>query len=106
METLQIELVGYTLVRAHDAVRTETNGWVICSLSNIHQPIGEPSDPVGTETELSKEFWYGQRLPETVAPSFVTCNISRKYELVISAGLAYSRGAVSHELETVGIPSR
>ncbi|KAF2427248.1 hypothetical protein EJ08DRAFT_593140 [Tothia fuscella] len=89
LETLQIELVGHTPVRAHEVVRTENNSWVITSLSNLNQSIGTPSDPVGTETELSKEFWYGHNLPDTVAPSFVTCNIARSYELVVSVGLSY-----------------
>jgi hypothetical protein len=89
LQTLQIELVGYTRVRAHEVNRTETNSWVIASLSNINMPIGNPSDVEGTETELSKEFWYGHKLPDTVAPSFVTCNIARSYELVVSVGLAY-----------------
>jgi hypothetical protein len=89
LQTLQIELVGHTQVRAHEAARTEGNSWVITSLSNLNQPIGSPSDVAGTEIELTKEFWYGHPLPDTVAPSFVTCNIARSYELVISVGLAY-----------------
>lgn len=89
LETLQIELVGHTNVRAHEAVRTENNSWVITSLSNLNQAIGTPSDAAGTETELTKEFWYGHPLPDTVAPSFVTCNIARSYELVVSIGLSY-----------------
>jgi hypothetical protein len=96
LQTLQVELIGHTRVRAHDAVRVESNGWVIISLSNLNQPIGSPGDAAETETELSKEYWFGQRLQETVAPSFVTCNISRSYELVVSVGLAYgsTKGAV------------
>jgi hypothetical protein len=89
LETLQIELVGHTNVRAHEASRVENNSWVITSLSNLNQAIGTPSDAAGTETELTKEFWYGRPLPDTVAPSFVTCNIARSYELVISVGLSY-----------------
>jgi hypothetical protein len=103
LQTLQIELVGHTRIRAHEVARTETNSWVIASLSNINMPIGSPSDSEGTETELSKEFWYGHKLPDTVAPSFMTCNIARTYELVVSVGLAYGSlkasmgmGVVSH----------
>jgi hypothetical protein len=89
LKTLQVELIGFTQVRAHDAVRTESNSWVLVSMANINQNIGAVSDVAGTENEISKEFWYGQKLPDTVPPSFVTCNISRKYELKISVGLAF-----------------
>lgn len=89
LQTLQIELIGCTKVRAHEATRNETNSWVIISLSNLNQALGSPSDAVDTETELTKEFWHGHRLPDTVAPSFVTCNISRSYQLQVSAGLSY-----------------
>jgi hypothetical protein len=97
LQTLQIELIGYTKIRAHEATRMETNSWVIISLSNLNQPIGAFNDPADTETELTKELWYGHRLPDTVAPSFITCNISRSYELQVSAGLSYGPrgGAVS-----------
>jgi hypothetical protein len=89
LKTLQVELIGFTHIRAHDTVRTETNSWVLVSMSNINQSIGSVTDAVGTEVEISQEFWYGQKLPESVPPSFTTCNISRKYELKVSAGLSF-----------------
>lgn len=89
LQNLHIELIGYTKVRAEDAVRTETHSWVIISLSAMHRLIGTSSDVVDTETELSKDLWEGKPLPNTVAPSFVTCNIQRWYELVVSVGLSY-----------------
>jgi len=89
LQTLQVELIGYTKVRAEDAVRTETHSWVITSLSNLAYPIGSPADLEDTETDLTKEFWDGKPLPNTVAPSFVTCNIQRWYELAVSVGLSY-----------------
>jgi hypothetical protein len=89
LQTLQIELVGSTKVRAHEAFRTENTSWVLASLSNLNHEIGSRADDVNTETELTKEFWYGHPLPNTVAPSFVTCNLTRTYELVVSVGLSY-----------------
>lgn len=103
LQTLQIELIGYTKVRAHEATRTETNSWVIISLSNLNQPIGAFNDPVDTETELTKELWYGHRLPDTVAPSFITCNISRSYELQVSAGLSYGPRGGAVSLPTISL---
>lgn len=98
LQTLQIELIGYTRVRAEDAVRTETHSWVITSVSNMECAIGAPADDAGTETELSKELWAGRPLPNTVAPSFVTCNIRRTYELQVSVGLCFgsNKNRVSH----------
>lgn len=89
LQTVHIELIGYTKVRAEDAVRVETHSWVIMSSANINQTIGNPSDAVDTEIEIPKKYWEGRPLPNTVAPSFVTCNIQRWYELVVSVGLTY-----------------
>jgi hypothetical protein len=89
LQNLHIELIGYTKVRAEDAVRTETHSWVITSLSSMHRLIGTPADAVDTETEIPKDLWEEKPLPNTVAPSFVTCNIQRWYELVVSVGLSY-----------------
>jgi hypothetical protein len=86
---LQIELIGYTKIRAHELTRTESNVWVIASMSNMAIPIGSPSDPVGTETPINAEYWQGSPLPNNVSPSFTTCNISRYYELEIRVGLGY-----------------
>jgi hypothetical protein len=94
LQTFQIELIGHTKVASQGVYRTESTSWVIRSLSNLHQQLGSPSDASGTETELSKEFWFGQPLPDSVAPSFVTCNLSRFYELVVSVGLTY--GSTAH----------
>jgi hypothetical protein len=89
LQMLQIELIGYTEVRVHDISRVETHSWVLCSHSNMAIEIGSTTDPVGTETTISKEFWYNHPLPNTVAPSFVTCNMNRRYELDVKVGLGY-----------------
>jgi hypothetical protein len=46
-------------------------------------------DPVGTEKHVKSELWDRIALPNTVAPSFDTCNLSRSYELEAKVGLAY-----------------
>jgi hypothetical protein len=89
LKSLQVELIGFTQVRAHEATRTESNSWVLVSQANINTPIGEITDEVGKENEINKEYWWGQKLPDTVPPSFVTCNIGRKYEVRVSVGLSY-----------------
>lgn len=91
MNSLQISLIGYTKIRAHEVYRTESNSWIICSTSNTNVPLGSPSDPVDAESILDDHLWRGpgHTLPNTVAPSFEICNIERSYQLDIRIGLSY-----------------
>ena len=77
LQSLQIILVAQTKVRAHEVFRTETTSWMIVSKSNMGVEIGRSEDAIGTETELDSGLWREQGIPNTVAPSFETCNISR-----------------------------
>jgi hypothetical protein len=105
LQMLQVELIGYTKVRAHEVQRTESNSWIIASFSNMAIPIGSPADPVGTETPINPEYWSDKPLPVTVAPTFQTCNISRFYELEVRVGLGY--GSYKHgEDQLVVLPLR
>jgi hypothetical protein len=91
MNSLQISLISHTKIRAHELYRTETNSWVICSISNANTPLGSPSDAAEAEHVLDDRSWRGPNhtLPNTVAPSFETCNIERAYQLDIHIGLSY-----------------
>lgn len=89
LQSLEIALVGFTRIRAHDAHRTEDTTWVIMTKSNMGIPIGTASDPVDTENEIDARMWRGQTLPNTVAPSFQACNIDRSYRLDVRVGLSY-----------------
>lgn len=91
LQLFQIELVGYTNVRAHDLTRRESSSWVMTSRSNMNIPLGSANDPVGKEWKVDPRMWQHIPLPNTVAPSFETCNISRTYELEVRVGI--SRGA-------------
>jgi len=105
LQMLQIELIGYTKVRAHEVQRTESNSWIISSFSNMNIPLGSPSDPVGTEIPINPEYWSDKPLANTVAPSFTTCNLSRFYELEVRVGLGY--GSYKHgEDQLVVLPLR
>src|SRR6202000_169198 len=44
LKMLQIELIGYTQVRAYDLDRTETLTWILMSQSNMNMPLGNPTD--------------------------------------------------------------
>ncbi|KAK5156450.1 hypothetical protein LTR04_005626 [Oleoguttula sp. CCFEE 6159] len=104
LQMLQVELIGYTHIRAHDIARTESNSWIITSTSNMGVLIGSSSDVAGTETTLSKEYWYGRPLPNTVAPSFETCNIRRDYELEVRVGISY--GSPQGKPQQIVLPLR
>lgn len=95
LQSLEISLVGNTKIRAHDVYRTESNSWVIISKSNMSIPIGVPSDHANTETVIDDSLWRGLPLPNTVAPTFLTCNIERYYQLDIRVGLSYNGTASS-----------
>lgn len=94
LQSLQIELIGYTRVRAHEVTRTESNSWIIASMSNMAIPIGSPTDPLDTETPINAEYWSDKPIPNTVAPTFQTCNLSRFYELEVRVGIGY--GSYKH----------
>lgn len=94
LQMLQIELIGYTKVRAHEVHRTESNSWILTSMSNMAIPLGSPTDPVGTEIPINPEYWSEKPIPNTVAPSFQTCNLARFYELEVRVGIGY--GSYEH----------
>lgn len=94
LQMLQIELIAYTNILAHDLSRRETGSWVILSRSNMGVALGGGADPVGTEWTIDSSLWNLIPLPNSVAPSFETCNVSRSYELEIRIGL--SRGSTGN----------
>lgn len=95
LQMLQIELVAYTYIRAHELRRIESGSWVIASISNLGTRLGQPDDPVGTEVLVDEGHWKTRALPNTVAPSFETCNISRRYELEIKVSLTSGPSSAS-----------
>jgi len=99
--SLQVTLIGSTEVRAQDVVRTETNSWVLLTLSGLAIPIGSPNDKVGTESLIDKALWDQVPLPNTVSPSFHTCNLTRRYELEVRVTLGYG---VPGEIQVSPIP--
>ena len=87
LESLQIEVIAKTHVRAHDVVRTETSGTVIMSKSNMGITIVFPDG--SNEAVVDNSLWRYESLPNTLAPSFESCNITRSYELITRVGLKY-----------------
>lgn len=58
-------------------------------------PLGEPTDPIGKDMVIDSKYWDQVPLPSSVAPSFETCNISRRYELEARVGLSYGKSGKS-----------
>lgn len=89
LQMLQVELIAYTKILAHDLTRTESGSWVIVSRSNMNIPLGKPEDPIGTDWTIDPGLWNRLPLPNSVAPSFETCNIERSYELEVRLGMTH-----------------
>ncbi|KAK4201476.1 hypothetical protein QBC40DRAFT_278287 [Triangularia verruculosa] len=88
---VQIDLIGKTIVRCQDLVNTEINRWVIVSRQGLSIPVSKQDDAVGTEVILPDAVWNNVPLPNTVMPSFLTCNLSREYSLEVKLGLAWGK---------------
>jgi hypothetical protein len=89
LKSLQIALIGHTRVRAHPLLRDERSPWLVVGMPGLHLPLGNSQTPAGGDMEIDSALWNRTPLPKTVAPTFETCNISRRYELEITIGLAY-----------------
>jgi hypothetical protein len=91
LTSLQIDLIGNTEVRCHDLRNREVNRWVVVSKQGLNIPlIANPqTDEAGTELDVPDSLWNNASLPNTVAPSFVACNLARNYELELKLGLTW-----------------
>ena len=99
MRLFQVMLAGYTEIRAHDLRRTEQSSWVMTSKANLSIPLVNADESDKKEVEIDSRIWSSISLPNTVPPSFETCNLTRRYELEISVGLAYgSVGDIKPEM--------
>lgn len=97
--SLSLDLLENTEVRCHDLVRHEQTKWIIFSMPNMTIPLqpnstnqsGSAGSSKGESEEITidSNIWRGKPLPSTVAPSFVSCAIVRKYELLVKVGIGY-----------------
>ncbi|KAB5554390.1 hypothetical protein GE09DRAFT_125511 [Coniochaeta sp. 2T2.1] len=91
LTSVQIDLIGKTVVRCQDLVNTETTNWVVASRHGLSIPVSQPADAVGTEVVIPDDLWRDAPLPNTVMPSFITCNLSRDYQLEVKIGLSWGK---------------
>ncbi|KAK2021020.1 arrestin [Colletotrichum zoysiae] len=93
LTSIQVELVGKTLVRCHELFNTETSKWVVVTQTGLSVPIlADPaSEDLSLESVIPDDLWRSIPLPNTVAPSFTACNLQRHYELDIQLGLCWGK---------------
>ncbi|KAL8908366.1 MAG: hypothetical protein Q9171_005473, partial [Xanthocarpia ochracea] len=85
LQSLQIELLATTLVRAHHLKRENSTSTVLISKSNMRIRLSERDKVM----EIDKAGWNRIPLPNTVAPSFEICNITRSYHVLVQIGLTH-----------------
>lgn len=105
LTALEISLVGYTHIHVAQLEKVERTSWIVVSALNLSLPLGSPDAPVDAEFEVPNTLWASQRLPNTIAPSFKTCNLARRYELHLKLSLSWGTGKSSGMLpQVVSLP--
>ena len=96
LQILSINLIAFTTVRAHELRREKSSSQVILSLANMNAPLNEVVGGDGSRVlEVDSKLWKQRPLPNTICPSFETCNIMRKYMLEIKVGLQWGSPSVN-----------
>lgn len=94
--SFQMDLIGVTEVRSHGIFNRKINRWTIVSDSNLNILLqSTSSDRVGSEFVLPDGIWKDRALPNTVAPSFSACNLTRRYELELKLGVSWGKPRTS-----------
>ncbi|EWC45797.1 hypothetical protein DRE_05134 [Drechslerella stenobrocha 248] len=88
LRSLQIRLQSTTQIRVHDIKHDFIGSGHAHSNMSLAIPVLHPHSPVGEELEADNTSWRHWTLPSSVQPSFVTCNIRRKYDLEIMVGIS------------------
>ena len=89
IRSLQIHLFAFTEITAHDLKKTDKRIITCLSLAGLQSPVGHDSQPIGEGVEADQALWANAALPDSVPPSFRTCNIWRTYQLEIVLGLSH-----------------
>ncbi|KAI5811438.1 hypothetical protein DFH27DRAFT_460208, partial [Peziza echinospora] len=95
LRQIQIRLLVSTHIIAQEQRRKFVSAMPLYNattgfLLGMHQPFvfGDENTPVGKEVEADRKIWEEWTLPETVSPSFKTCNITTTYQLEITCGVS------------------
>lgn len=113
LHSISIILSGHTRIRAQDVLHEAVQTWVLFTRTNIHMMLFPESTSSGGKKGLAASMGEGaeeemqldlaavgwelskRRLPNSVAPSFDTCNIRRLYELDVEVGIGWGDQASS-----------
>ncbi|KAK9492187.1 hypothetical protein V1508DRAFT_419545 [Lipomyces doorenjongii] len=85
LHSLQINLVSHTLVAAQEHNKDVAFALTVVNLQNMKLPMGTMTNPAPNvyEAEFDRNKWPSAFLPNSVPPTFKTCNISRGYSMEI-----------------------
>jgi len=90
LQLTELVLISDTTTQAHQLQRSDIGNFILVSLSNLHVPLRPLDNSKGSkEMEIDPALWSHAPLPNTVVPSFDTCNISCKHWLDIKIGLSW-----------------
>ncbi|CUS15167.1 unnamed protein product [Tuber aestivum] len=89
IRSLQIHLLAFTEITAHDLKKMDKRIITCLSLTGLQSPLEYDSQAIGQEIEADSKLWANAALPDSVPPSFRTCNIWRTYQLEIVLGLSH-----------------
>ncbi|KAI1270700.1 hypothetical protein F5Y18DRAFT_369248 [Xylariaceae sp. FL1019] len=101
LSALEVALIGHTHIRVHSLEHVERNTWIVVSAMNLSIALGKANDAVGTEFEIPSTIWAARRLPNTVSPSFKTCNLARRYELEVRISLSWGKAGALPQVITL-----
>lgn len=94
LQLIELVLISDTTTQAHQLHRSDIGNFILVSLSNLHVPLRPLDDSKGSkEMEIDPALWSHAPLPNTVVPSFDTCNLSCKHWLDIKIGLSWGSGS-------------
>ena len=99
----QMDLIGITEVRCHNLVDKRISRWIIAQKSDLMVPLNPAEDGI-SEMVIPDSLWKNVPLPNTVAPSFNSCNLSRRYEVDIKLGLCWGKPKSFPQPPTVYLP--
>lgn len=112
LQSLHVQLHGTTRIKANEIFRDESSNWVVLSKSNMGFPLrlskAKEVMESGEEIVLDSGLWRKHPLPNSVSPSFETCNISRSYELEVHVGIGFRNAHannVSHADDLLSHPT-
>jgi hypothetical protein len=88
LRSLKITLISKTQIRAQDLSRDILDRIVISNETNIQGLFKENICLSYGELEVDSALWSSRSLPDTISPTFQTCNISRSYKLLIDIGIS------------------